>query len=51
MGHLTSKDAYLNLEDRLNWFTQGAGMAELTRSCSRRGSFFRFLQRCPINGG
>ena len=25
MGHLTSKDAYLNLEDRLNWFTQGAG--------------------------
>ena len=24
MGHLTSKDAYRNLEDRLNWFTQGA---------------------------
>lgn len=24
MGHLTSKDAYKNLEDRINWFTQGA---------------------------
>ena len=24
MGHLTSRDAYKNLEDRLNWFTQGA---------------------------
>ena len=24
MGHLTSKDAYRNLEDRINWFTQGA---------------------------
>lgn len=28
MGHLTSKDAYLNLEDRLNWFTQGAPSSE-----------------------
>ena len=24
MGHLTSKDAYKSLEDRINWFTQGA---------------------------
>jgi len=24
MGHLTSKDAYKNLEERINWFTQGA---------------------------
>lgn len=24
MGHTTSKDAYKNLEDRINWFTQGA---------------------------
>ena len=24
MGHITSKDAYKNLEDRINWFTQGA---------------------------
>ncbi len=24
MGHLTTKDAYQNLEERINWFTQGA---------------------------
>ena len=24
MGHLTTKDAYKNLEKRINWFTQGA---------------------------
>lgn len=24
MGHLTTKDAYKNLEERINWFTQGA---------------------------
>ncbi len=24
MGHLTSKDAYKSLEERINWFTQGA---------------------------
>ena len=24
MGHVTSKDAYQNLEQRINWFTQGA---------------------------
>ena len=28
MGHLTSRDAYKNLEDRLNWFTQGAPSSE-----------------------
>ncbi|MDO5455708.1 MAG: 4Fe-4S dicluster domain-containing protein [Eubacteriales bacterium] len=28
MGHLTSRDAYRNLEDRLNWFTQGAPPSE-----------------------
>lgn len=28
MGHLTSRDAYRNLEDRLNWFTQGAPSSE-----------------------
>ena len=32
MGHLTTKDAYKNLEDRINWFTQGAPASEsLTR--------------------
>ena len=32
MGHLTSRDAYRNLEDRINWFTQGAAPSEtLTR--------------------
>ena len=28
MGHLTSRDAYRNLEDRINWFTQGAPPSE-----------------------
>ena len=28
MGHLTSRDAYRNLEDRINWFTQGAPQSE-----------------------
>ena len=28
MGHLTSRDAYRNLEDRINWFTQGAAPSE-----------------------
>ena len=28
MGHLTSKDAYKTLEDRINWFTQGAPATE-----------------------
>ena len=28
MGHLTSRDAYKNLEDRINWFTQGAAASE-----------------------
>ena len=28
MGHLTSRDAYKNLEDRLNYFTQGAPSSE-----------------------
>ena len=28
MGHLTTKDAYMKLEDRLNWFTQGAPSSE-----------------------
>ena len=28
MGHLTSRDAYKNLEDRINWFTQGAPTSE-----------------------
>ena len=23
MGHLTSRNAYKNLEDRINWFTPG----------------------------
>ena len=32
MGHLTTRDAYKNLEDRINWFTQGAPASEsLTR--------------------
>ncbi len=28
MGHLTTRDAYKNLEDRINWFTQGAPPSE-----------------------
>ena len=28
MGHLTTKDAYKNLEERINWFTQGAPASE-----------------------
>ena len=24
MGHMTTRDAYKNLEERINWFTQGA---------------------------
>lgn len=28
MGHLTSRDAYKSLEDRINWFTQGAPPSE-----------------------
>ena len=28
MRHLTSRDAYRNLEDRINWFTQGAPASE-----------------------
>ncbi len=28
MGHITSKDAYKNLEERINWFTQGAPASE-----------------------
>ncbi len=28
MGHLTTKDAYRTLEERLNWFTQGAPSSE-----------------------
>lgn len=28
MGHISSKDAYKNLEDRINWFTQGAPPSE-----------------------
>ncbi len=28
MGHLTSRDAYKTLEQRINWFTQGASASE-----------------------
>lgn len=28
MGHLTARDAYKNLEERINWFTQGAPSSE-----------------------
>jgi formate hydrogenlyase subunit 6/NADH:ubiquinone oxidoreductase subunit I len=28
MGHLTTRDAYKNLEERINWFTQGAPESE-----------------------
>jgi Pyruvate/2-oxoacid:ferredoxin oxidoreductase delta subunit len=28
LGHLTTRDAYLNLSDRINWFTQGAPESE-----------------------
>ena len=28
MGHITSKDAYKNLEERINWFTQGAAPSD-----------------------
>ncbi|HSL86743.1 MAG TPA: 4Fe-4S dicluster domain-containing protein [Bacteroidales bacterium] len=35
MGHITSRDAYRNLGDRINWFTQGAPPSE---------SLYRILQ-------
>ncbi len=35
MGHITSKDAYKNLEDRINWFVQGAPPSD---------SFYKILQ-------
>ncbi len=35
MGHITSKDAYKNLEERINWFTQGAPPSE---------TFYKILQ-------
>ena len=35
MGHNTSKDAYKNLEERINWFTHGAPPTE---------SLYRILQ-------
>lgn len=35
MGHITSKDAYKNLEDRINWFTQGAQPSD---------TFYKILQ-------
>lgn len=35
MGHLTTKDAYKSLEERINWFTQGAPATE---------SLFKILQ-------
>ncbi|MCI5647896.1 MAG: 4Fe-4S dicluster domain-containing protein [Fusicatenibacter sp.] len=28
MGHIASRDAYKNLEDRINWFTQGAPVSD-----------------------
>lgn len=28
MGHIASRDAYKNLEDRINWFTQGAPVTD-----------------------
>ena len=28
MGHISSRDAYKNLEDRINWFTQGAPVSD-----------------------
>ena len=28
MGHITTRDAYKNLEERINWFTQGAPSSE-----------------------
>ena len=35
MGHLTTKDAYKSLEERINWFTQGAPASE---------TFYKILQ-------
>lgn len=35
MGHITSRDAYKNLEDRINWFTQGAPASD---------TFYKILQ-------
>ena len=28
MGHITTRDAYKNMEDRINWFTQGAPVSD-----------------------
>ena len=35
MGHITSKNAYKSLEERINWFTQGAPASE---------TFYKILQ-------
>lgn len=35
MGHITTKDAYKSLEERINWFTQGAPASE---------TFYKILQ-------
>ena len=29
MGHITSKDAYKSLEERINWFTQGLSLIHI----------------------
>ena len=29
MGHLTTRDAYKNLEDRINWFTGSAALGNV----------------------
>ena len=31
MGHITSKNAYKSLEERINWFAQGAPATETFR--------------------
>ena len=35
MGHITSKSAYKSLEERINWFTQGAPASD---------TFYKILQ-------
>ena len=60
MGHLTAKDAYKSLEERINWFTQGAPPSEtfykiLAGTVLRKrkpGSWRFFLSgRLPVKTG
>ncbi|ROR25831.1 hypothetical protein EDD66_10941 [Mobilisporobacter senegalensis] len=52
MGHITSKDAYKNLEERINWFTQGTPPSDSLYKLAERNPFARlnswFEHQCKI---